>query len=62
MSKVGVVGVGVPLEAEKVNERGDELMMMMKGRSFLVVGCVGMGAGVGCEVGWVLARMEVVRM
>lgn len=51
MSKVGVVGVGVPLEAEKVNERGDELMMMMKGRSFLVVGCVGMGVGVGCEVG-----------
>lgn len=62
MSKVGVVGVGVPLEAEKVNERGDELMMMMKGRSFLVVGCVGMGVGVGCEVGWVLARMEVVRL
>lgn len=29
MSKVGVVGVGVPLEAEKVNERGDELVMMM---------------------------------
>ncbi|KAF9184707.1 hypothetical protein BGZ50_003531 [Haplosporangium sp. Z 11] len=27
MSKVGVVGVGVPLEAEKVNDLGDELVM-----------------------------------
>lgn len=27
MSKVGVVGVGVPLEAEKVNDRGDELVI-----------------------------------
>ncbi len=27
MSKVGVVGVGVPLEAEKVNDLGEELVI-----------------------------------
>ena len=40
MSKVGVVGVGVPLEAEKVNERGEELVMAVCSAVLAVpVGC-----------------------